>query len=59
MFDRVVLLAVSCAIACFVFVVVWPLFDDDRPSAMQFAYFTAGLLIVFVTAYVYWRSPRR
>jgi hypothetical protein len=59
MFDRVVLLAVSCAIACFLFVVIWPLFDDDRPSAIQAGYFAGGLVVVVATAYVYWRSPRR
>ena len=56
MFDRVVTLAVGCALACFVFVVIWPLFDDDRPSAMQAGYFTGGLLVVAVSAFVYWRN---
>jgi hypothetical protein len=56
MFDRVVVLAVACAIACFLFVVIWPLFDDDRPSAAQAAYFTGGLPFVAISSYVYWTN---
>jgi hypothetical protein len=56
MFDRVVALAVASALACFLFVVIWPLFDDDLPSASQAAYFSAGLLVVVVSAYIYWRN---
>lgn len=54
MLDRVVAAALMLAVACFVFVVVWPLLDDDLPSLLQMAYVTSGLIVATISAYVYW-----
>lgn len=54
MLDRIVAVALMLVVACFVFVVVWPLLDDDPPSFSQIAYVTSGLIVATISAYVYW-----
>jgi hypothetical protein len=48
--DRIVVIALGVVVAAFLFEVVWPIMDDDPPSALQTAYFSVGLVVATVTA---------
>lgn len=56
--SRVVTIALGLTVVLFLFEVIWPYFDDDPASAVQTVWFTAGLIVVALLAFVALTGPQ-